>query len=166
VSAIGGYRDMGWPEDYDLLLRLWAAGGRLAQLPKTLLRWREGPDRLSRTDARYAPEAFLACKVHHLRETLLKGRDGAVVWGAGPVGKRAARALQDAGTPVLAFVDVDPRKVGQEVHGVRVVAPEEGVGVHGALHLAAVGQPGAREQIRDLLRSTGRTEPRDFVAIA
>jgi cellulose synthase/poly-beta-1,6-N-acetylglucosamine synthase-like glycosyltransferase len=166
VSAIGGYRDMGWPEDYDLLLRLWAAGGRLAQLPKTLLRWREGPDRLSRTDARYAPEAFLACKVHHLRETLLKGRDGAVVWGAGPVGKRAARALQDAGTPVLAFVDVDPRKVGQEVHGARVVAPEEGVGVHGALHLAAVGQPGAREQIRDLLRSTGRTEPRDFVAIA
>ena len=173
VDAVGGYRDPGWPEDYDLLIRLWANGvgaraarGRLAQVAEPLLRWREGPDRLSRTHPRYAPEAFLACKVHYLRRTLLKGTRGAVLWGAGPVGKAAARALQEAGTPVLAFVEVDPRKVGQEIHGAPVLDLGEGAGIEGALHLAAVGQPGARDDIRDLLEAAGLAELRDFVAIA
>lgn len=166
VEAAGGYRDPGWPEDYDLLLRLWSAGGRLAKVPAVLLRWREGPNRLSRTHPRYAPEAFLACKVHHLGRTLLRGRDGAVVWGAGPVGKAAARAFDEAGTRVLAFVEVDPRKIGQEIHGAPVLDSDEGVKIEGALHLAAVGQPGGRDQIKDVLRDAGRTELLDFVAIA
>jgi len=166
VEAVGGYRDRGWAEDYDLLLRLWEAGGRLAQVPHPLLRWRESPDRLSRTHPRYAPEAFLACKVHYLRRTLLRGREGVAVWGAGPVGKAAARALLEAGTRVLAFVEVDPRKVDQEIHGAPVLDAGRAVGIEGALHLAAVGQPGARDQIREALRGAGHKELRDFVAIA
>jgi hypothetical protein len=166
LAAVGGYRDVPWPEDYDLLLRLWAAGGRLAKVPDRLLRWREGPARLSRTDARYGPGAFLACKVHHLRRTLLQGRDGAVVWGAGPVGKAAARALLGAGTPVRAFVEVDPRKIGQEIHGAPVVDAAEGVRIGGALHLAAVGQEAARQRIRGSMEEAGLEALRDFVAIA
>lgn len=166
VDAAGGYLDPGWAEDYDLLLRLWSAGGRLGKVRDPLLRWREGPERLSRTHARYGPEAFLACKVHHLRRTLLRGREGAVVWGAGPIGKAAARALLEAGTRVLAFVELDPRKIGQEIHGAPVLGLDEGPEVAGALHLAAVGQPGARERIRATLRKAGRRELEDFVAIA
>ena len=166
VECIGGYRDPGWPEDYDLLLRLWANGGRFARAPATLLRWRERPGRLSRTHPRYAPGAFLACKVHHLHETLLREKDGVVVWGAGPVGKAAARALQGAGERVRAFVEVDPRKIGQDIHGAPVLGTEEGCRIEGALHLGAVGQPGARDRIRDVLRAAGRSELTDFVAIA
>jgi len=166
VEAAGGYRDRGWPEDHDLLLRLWAAGGRLGKVAEPLLRWREGPDRLSRTDARYGPEAFLACKVHHLGRTLLQGKTGVVVWGAGPVGKAAARALASSGTTVLAFVEVDPRKIGQEIHGAPVLDASGGLGIRGGLHLAAVGQPGARERVRGLLRGAGLSELEDFVAIA
>jgi GT2 family glycosyltransferase len=166
VAAVGGYRDMGWPEDHDLLLRLWAAGGRLGKVPDPLLRWREGEDRLSRTHPRYAPEAFLACKVHHLRRTLLWGREGVVVWGAGPVGKAAARALLATSTPLLAFVDLDPRKLGQEIHGAPVLTVDEGLEVRRALHVAAVGQPGARERIRATLEGGGLKELEDFVAIA
>lgn len=166
VSNAGGYRDLGWPEDHDLVLRLWAAGARFAKVPETLLRWREGPTRLSRTHARYDPSAFLRCKVHHLRRTVLAGREGAVIWGAGPVGKAAARALLDAGTRVLAFVEVDRRKLGQEVHGAPVVDAERGLKIRGPCHLAAVGQPGARERIRALLSGAGLEELRDFVAIA
>jgi glycosyltransferase involved in cell wall biosynthesis len=166
VEAVGGYRDAGWAEDYDLVLRLWEAGGRFAKVPSTLLRWREGPDRLSRTDPRYAPEAFLACKVHYLRRTLLNDREGIVVWGAGPVGKTAAKAFVEAGVSLRAFVEVDPRKIGQEIHGVPVLDPEEGAQIDDVLHLGAVGQPGARERIREALIRAGRSELRDFVAIA
>lgn len=166
VTAVGGYRDVGWPEDYDLVLRLWANGGRLAQVAATLLRWREGPGRLSRTHPRYAPEAFLDCKVEHLRRTLLKDKDGVVVWGAGPVGKAAARALREAGTCLRAFVEVDLRKIGQEIHGALVVDAVRGLQIRDVLHLGAVGQPGARDRIRAELRQAGLEELRDFVAIA
>jgi cellulose synthase/poly-beta-1,6-N-acetylglucosamine synthase-like glycosyltransferase len=166
VEAVGGYRDPGWPEDYDLVLRLWRAGHRLANVPDVLHRWRERPDRLSRTGLAYAPEAFRACKVHHLRRSLLPDGRDAVVWGAGPVGKAFARALADAGTGIAAFVELDPRKIGQEIHGAPVLDTDGGVEVRGPLHLAAVGQQGARGRIRALLRSAGLHPVRDFVAVA
>lgn len=166
LLAVGGYRDMGWPEDYDLVLRLWAAGYRLAKVPEVLLHWRERPDRLSRTDARYSPDAFRRVKVHFLSRTLLLARQGAVVWGAGPVGKEFARELQRQGVTVNAFVDLDPRKIGQEIHGAPVVAPDDVDRFRGSLALAAVGQDGAREEIRAELRRRGWTEMHDFCAVA
>lgn len=166
VEQVGGYRDRGWPEDYDLVLRLWAAGHRLGNVPAVLHRWRERPDRLSRTDPRYSPAAFRRCKVHFLRATLLRGRDGAVVWGAGPVGKEFGRELLRQGTPLRAFVDLDPRKIGQEIHGAPVLRPDGVDACRGALVLAAVGSPGAREEIRHDLRSRGWRELEDFVAVA
>ena len=167
VADVGGYQDRGWLEDYDLLLRLWAAGGSLAKVPDVLLRWREGPRRLSRTDSRYAPEAFLGCKVHYLMRTLMRGRAGVVIWGAGPVGKALSRALRGAGVRVDAFVELDPRKIGQKIHGATVVDTEAGLRKKGPLlHVAAVGQEGARNRLIALLRGAGFAELEDFVAVA
>lgn len=166
VEAAGGYREAGWAEDYDLILRLWEAGGRLARLPEVLLRWREREGRLHRTHPAYGPDAFVRCKVHYLRRTFLRGRKGAVIWGAGPVGKAFARALLAAGTPVLAFVDVDPRKIGQRVHGAPVVDTETGLTMRSGLHLAAVGQPGARSRLREVLQAGGLRELQHFVTVA
>lgn len=166
LLAVGGYRHMGWPEDYDLVLRLWTAGHRMANVPELLLHWREGERRASRTDARYSPAAFRRCKVHFLRRTLLAARDGAVVWGAGPVGKAFARELLEQGTRVRAFVDLDPRKIGQTIHGAPVIGPADVVRNRGALVLAAVGQPGARAEIRAELKRLGFEEMRDFCAVA
>lgn len=166
VEAVGGYRDRGWPEDYDMILRLWAAGHGLGKVPEVLLRWRERPARLSRTDPRYAPDAFLRCKVHYLRETLLRGGRDVVIWGAGPVGKTLARALAAAGTRVAAFVELDPRKIGQEIHGAPVLDTASGLERRGPLHLAAVGQVGARERLVGLFREAGMVELEDFVAVA
>ena len=166
VEAVGGYRSVGWPEDYDLILRLWAGGGALAKVPQVLLHWRESPGRLSRTDPVYALDAFRACKVHYLRETLLSDGRGSVIWGAGPVGKALARALLDAGTEVKAFVEVAPRKIGQTVYGAPVVDTAAGLSLRGSLHLGAVGQVGARETILGLLRGAGMEELKDFVAVA
>jgi len=166
LLAVGGYRDVGWPEDYDLVLRLWVAGHRLAVVPRVLLHWREAPTRASRTDARYAPASFRRCKVHYLARTLAVGRDGVVVWGAGPVGKAFARELLAQGLRVRAFVDLDPRKIGQEIHGARVVAPGEIRRFRGALAVAAVGSPGARADIRAVLDGAGWREMTDYCAVA
>ena len=165
IAAVGGYRDPGWPEDYDLVLRLWAASARFRNVDRVVLRWRDEPDRLSRTGAAYTLDAFVRCKVHHLRRTLLAGRD-AIVWGAGPVGKSFARELIRQGTAVCAFVDVDPRKIGHSVYGARVVPVEEAPRFGDAFALGAVAGEAARARIRRLVAEQGRQEGRDFVAVA
>src|SRR5262249_35461533 len=42
-----GYRDCGWPEDYDLLLRLLTQGYTVGVVPRPLLSCRDSPPRLS-----------------------------------------------------------------------------------------------------------------------
>jgi hypothetical protein len=61
---------------------------------------------------------------------------------------------------VLAFVEVDPRKLGQRIHGVKVVPVDEAAFFADALHLAAVGQEGARERIRAEARARGIPDDR------
>jgi glycosyltransferase involved in cell wall biosynthesis len=167
VATVGGYRDREWPEDYDLLLRLRLAGGGLGVVPRVLHHWREGPGRLSRTDPRYSLGAFRRLKAHFLtRSPLLRERDGVLIWGAGPVGKTFARTLANEGVTVRAFVELDPRKVGQNIHGAPVVAPNEIGRFRDALGLAAVGKGRARADIRESFTSAGWVEGRDFVAVA
>jgi glycosyltransferase involved in cell wall biosynthesis len=165
LRALGGYRDTGGPEDYELWLRAFDAGLRFAKLDETLLEWRDSPGRLTRSDPRYSPEAFLRLKVEALVRGPLRGRP-AVVWGAGPVGKAFARALVDASQRVAAFVEVDARKIGRMIHGAPVVGLDAALGFAGALHLAAVGQPGARERIRAEAARLGLEDGRDLVAVA
>jgi len=166
LEEVGGYREGVGPEDYDLLLRLWEGGWGLGTVPRVLLHWRDHPERLSRVDPAYAPEAFRRLKAEVLGRTLLKGREGAVIWGAGPTGKAFSRALREEGIPLLAFVEVDPRKLGQEIHGAPVIAPPEVGRFAGALCLAAVSGEQGREEVRRCLREAGWEEGRDFVAVA
>lgn len=159
-DAAGGYRDAGWPEDYDLVLRLWAAGWGLEVVPEVLLRWTERPDRHSRTHPRYAPRAFLALKHAFLRDFVIPADRPFWQWGAGPVGKRWLRTW--APDKPVAVVDVDPRKIGQSIHGVPVVRPED-LPPPGQVFLAvAVGAPWAKAQIRGFLAARGWAEVRDF----
>lgn len=173
LEALGGHRDMGWPEDYDLVLRLHLAGMRAANLPEALHRWRLHDGNLSRNDPAYSADAFLRCKVHFLDAGFLPAGRALVVWGAGEVGKPMARGLTGEGWDVEAFVDLDPRKIGQRIAGAPVLSPEgfaerypaEG-GTAGVYVLGAVGAPGARQEIRAALEATGREELRDFRMVA
>ena len=62
VARHGGYRAGDFPEDYELWLRWLDAGVRMAKVPRPLLTWHDSTGRLSRTDARYDPEAFFRLK--------------------------------------------------------------------------------------------------------
>lgn len=164
VLTLGGYRDCGWAEDYDLWLRLAAAGARFRRLPETLLYWRDRPERLTRTDGAYTLQAFRACKAHHLRKTRLKLVDEVTLWGAGIEGKAWRKALQREGVTVRRWVEVDPRKLGQVIHGAPVagiaeLAPGDGV------TLVTVGARGARAQVRSYAARAGLREGIDFVCV-
>ena len=184
----GGYREVPWAEDYDLWLRMLRVGITMAKLPEPLYEWADHPGRATRTLPAYAPEAFHACRAHHLARHL-DGR-GVIVWGAGRDGRRAARAMLRQGVDIRAFLDIDPRKIGRTAYGRPILQPQEwlatrdellglggeesaitscaapGARVASPRILAAVGTAGARELIRARLVSAGLREGSDFLCIA
>lgn len=170
LERMGGYEDHGWPEDYDLWLRMHLAGARFAKVPRTLLGWREHRLRLTRTDSRYSLEAFLRAKAHYLVRGPLQGAAGAIVWGAGPIGRRLSKHLVREGAALLAFVDIDPAKIGKQRRGRPILAPDDLPALRrsspGAIVLAAVGARGARALIRGRLEAMGLIETRDWWAVA
>jgi len=161
VASLGGYRDMGWPEDYDLWLRMAEAGMVLSKLPETLLFWREGERRLSRADSVYSAEGFMNVKAHFLSRWRLAGARELQLWGSGRDGKAWAKLLIKCGFKVVQFIDIDKKKVGgQACGGIPVVWPADII--KGMSILCAVGIKGARQQIRDYLTAEGFREPEEF----
>ncbi|NLV42618.1 MAG: glycosyltransferase [Candidatus Hydrogenedentes bacterium] len=163
-EELGGYRDCGWPEDYDLVLRVWRAGRRFAKPSVPVLEWRDHGRRLSRTDPRYAEAAFRRCKRHYLAESGLWDGRRFFQWGAGEVGKRWLREWETLRPE--AVVDINPRKIGRTIHGTPVIAPPDLPPPDGVFVVAAVGTPGARDDIRTRLLPRGYAEGEDFLFLA
>jgi cellulose synthase/poly-beta-1,6-N-acetylglucosamine synthase-like glycosyltransferase len=165
LEELGGYQDNGWPEDYDLWLRMAALGVRFARLPETLLCWRDHPERATRTMSEYATTAFRACKCHYLRQGFLAETVDVVMAGAGQEARAWQRLLDLAGINVSTWLDVDPRKQGRQLHGAPVISPEE-LELHGRKMLVAIGVRGTRELFRTVAAERGWHEGVDFVCVA
>jgi hypothetical protein len=175
LAAVGGYRANGWPEDYDLWMRLAFAGHRFEKLERVLVDWREAPTRASRVDPIFAAERFMDVKEHYLREHVLEPERPLAIWGAGPVGKLWGRRLHPR-----YFVEVDPRKVGQTIGGATVVASDELARVESCFIVVAVASlsrargddarggkwRAARDEIREQLTAAGFDELGDFICVA
>jgi len=161
-----GYRDMGWPEDYDLVLRLLGAGHSLAIHPRRLLGWRDGPGRLSRRAPEYALERFTACKAAHLASGPLQASDHYLLWGYGSTGRALRRALLPLGKTPSHIIDVHPRRLGKKIHEAPVVPPEAIPALPRSPLLVSVAGPGPRGEIREALATMALQEGRDFYCTA
>lgn len=170
LERVGGYQDRGWPEDYDLWLRLHLAGARFAKVPEVLLAWREHAGRATRTDSRYSVENFLRAKAWYLMRGPLVGKETVIIWGAGQMGRRLAKQLGRVGAPLRAFIDIDPGKIGRTRRGAPICSPQDLPALWGSssrpVLLAAVGSRGARRLIRSHLETMGLVEGADWWATA
>lgn len=165
LESVGGYQETSWAEDYDLWLRLDAAGFSLEKLPSVLLRWRQREGRLTWTHARYEPERFYEAKARYVAPLIERAGRPLTVWGAGPTGRRSMRALEAHGLRAARFVDIDPKKIGRIARDVRIEAPEV-LSVERDCVLVAVGAQGARALIRARLDVWGFVERRDYWSVA
>ncbi len=170
LEAMGGYADNGWAEDYDLWLRLHLAGKKFAKIPRILLSWREGDGRLTRKDARYSVENFLRAKARYLKLGPLSDTNTIIIWGSGQIGRRISKHLQREGMSLTAFVDIDPRKIGNTRRGAPIISPDQLESIwktaEQPMVLAAVPSRGARQLIRNHLAGMGMKETRDFICVA
>jgi len=168
IRTLGGYRDQGWPEDYDLLLRSHLAGLRLGKPDKILFDWRDHPERLSRTDDRYTREQFIRLKVWTLKKSVLAGRD-VVLCGTGRIARLWHDVLIQHNIKVRCFVEHDSvtRKTSKRhlpvVSYQNLLDPQNKGLLSGSLIVSAVSAPGARDQIRERFDLAGLIETEDYV---
>lgn len=148
VDAVGGYRDVGLPEDYDLWLRLVNEGYSIGSVEETVVQLRDHPGRLTRTHARYSRAAFDRAKQAWLRAGAFSAQRRVAVWGAGRTGRRWVRWLSEQGHAVVAVID--PFQ-GTSRQGVPVLSPDCLAELEVDALLVAVGVPGARSRIRHLI---------------
>lgn len=166
VLARFGYRDAGWPEDYDLVLRLLASGAEVGIVPRRLLAWRDDGGRLSRTDPRYGLDRFTACRAHYLAAGFLAGMDDWILWGHGGTGRALRRALAALGKRPSHVVELHPGRLGNLIDGAPVVPPSALATLGRRPLVASVAGATARAEIRAFLANLGWVETRDFVCAA
>lgn len=167
VLAQGGYRDGDFPEDYELWLRLHQLGVRFGKVDATLLEWRERPDRVSRCDPRCSRAAFDRIRARYLsRDPLLQQQRPLAIWGAGRKTRRRVRPLLERGRRPAAWIDIDPRKLGQRLDGVPVQPPawllEQPVR---PVVLVYIASHGAREEVAAWLQTHGLQPGRDYYQV-
>ncbi|MCC6766003.1 MAG: glycosyltransferase family 2 protein [Deltaproteobacteria bacterium] len=161
-----GYRDAGWPEDYDLVLRALARNLEIGVVPRRLHAWRDRPGRLSRTGEAYALPRFTALKAAFLAERFLAASDRYVLWGYGGTGRALHRALALHGKRATHVVEVHPGRVGNTIHGAPVIGPDALRALPPAPIVVSVARSGPRGLIRAALADMGFRELRDFVCAA
>ena len=160
------YRDMGWPEDYDLVLRLLAGGHRIGMVAGALLAWRHGDGRLSQTSERYTDARFTACKAAFLVDGLLARTDAYRLWGYGGTGRALARALAAHGRHPASIVEIHPGRVGRRIRDAPVIHHAE-LPPPGELPLlVSVAGLGPRARIRAELARRGYRFGVDYLCVA
>jgi hypothetical protein len=166
ISSVGGYHDGPFPEDYDLWLRLYHAGHRLAKVPEVLLSWRERPDRTSRIDARYSKGAFDRLRARYLaNDPRLRSDRPIVIWGGGRSTRLRVKHLFAHGVRACAWVDVDPRRIGMTIWGMPVHPMTWLARPDRPFVLAYVANHGARDDIARQLEEWGYARGRDYLAV-
>ncbi|MBF0186879.1 MAG: glycosyltransferase [Magnetococcales bacterium] len=171
VMALGGYRNGDFPEDYDLWLRMVAAGCRIRKLPEVLLEWRNRSKRLTWIDPRYRRQAFDQLRAHYLAgDRRLHGGRDVIIVGAGRRTRQRVQQLLEYGFRVAAWVDVDPRRIGQVIQGAPVITLSDLPSWQGAralppFMLCYVTNHGARDTIQHQLEAMGFTKGRDWLMV-
>lgn len=165
-TRFGGYRQGPFPEDYELWLRWLQAGARLDRVPDTLLTWNDPPDRLSRTDPRYTLEAFHELKAGYLAVWLARNNPHhpyVTIVGGGRVTRRRAESLCRHGVRISAYLDIDPKKIGNVFQGRPVIHHNEVPPPHKVFVVSYVATPGAAEHVAAFLENRGFTPGRNYV---
>jgi glycosyltransferase involved in cell wall biosynthesis len=169
VRNLGGYRDYGGPEDYDLWLRMAEAGCRFSKVPEKLLKWRVHPESLSRKDSSYRKRAFWARKLEYLADQLKNGRLAPgrklFICGAGPASKLLRRHLRDNDIEVATFIDVAERKIGKTYQSLPVLPPDSIKKEPESFYLCSVNSWEARDRLKSFLSERELVAMEDYLML-
>ena len=146
LERIGGITDHRYPEDYDLVFRMYVHGMKAVGATEVVHCWRDWPGRASRTKKEYADQLFYEIKVHYFLRFCYNPGAPVVIWGAGRKGKRLLKLFQKIDIP-LYWVTENDKKAGQNIYGEILQWPEEVINPEVQV-IVAVSSPKSRSHIR------------------
>ena len=167
VDKWGAYRDGDFAEDWEIWLRWLHNGAIMDKLPQQMLVWNDAPTRATRADRRYAREACDRLRAKWLARWLENNNPfHPHVWviGAGRVARQRLAPLWQHGPVPVAYIDIDPRKIGNRVQGIAVLGrpalPPSGQ----CCILNALTAHGAAEEASQWLTQQGH-QPGNFLIV-
>jgi len=113
---LGGFQSWAYPEDYDLVFRMYKHNLEVIGIDKVLHIWRDHDSRSSRNDDNYADQNFTHMKVHYFLELDKKNEQELILWGAGRAGKAVAKLLV-TNDQVFTWVTDNQNKIGHDIYG-------------------------------------------------
>jgi len=159
LEEMGGFKDLQYPEDYDLVFKWYAAGYALHSLPEVTLLWREHPLRTSRQSEHYQQKAFFTLKLQRFLE-IESPTHNLVLWGEGAKARLSAKFFKDKGQPFhwlsLSPKKATPQRQALEHYSILETYPKPKV-------LVAVYPPKAhRLKMENYFRNLGLVEGQDW----
>ena len=118
--ACGGFQNLRYPEDYDLVFRWEKAGLQIKGLEKITHLWREHPLRTSRNSAHYAQESFFRLKIS---EFVTREKNPVALLGTGQKGRLTAKLLIEQGISFL-WISHEPEKFPSGIYSVPIFGTE------------------------------------------
>lgn len=116
-DEIGGFERDIYPEDYDLVFRMYKHGIKVIPTShQTLHLWRDHSHRASRNDENYTDNRFIELKMNHFLNIDYKAEATLVLWGAGSKAKRIAQQLNTAQVDFNWITD-NHKKIGHNIYG-------------------------------------------------
>ncbi|MEA2012613.1 MAG: glycosyltransferase, partial [Verrucomicrobiota bacterium] len=166
IKKYGGYAEGNFPEDYELWLRWLDLGVKMEKIPEKLLLWNDTSTRLSRTENRYSFDNFYRCKAKYLAEWLKKHNPhypDIMLCGSGRTTRKRADMLCKYGINILSYIDVDPKRIGQKIHTIPVIAYLDIPSPEKSFIVSYVANRGAHKQISNKLEQKGFKKGKNYI---
>lgn len=123
LQAIGGFNELKYPEDYDLLFRWYENSLTISGIDDVTHLWREHSERTSRTHTHYAQESFFELKVKRLLDLDWNGEQ-IVLNGTGQKGRLTAKNLIEHKVPFRWFSH-EAGKFPNGIYGINIESPTD-----------------------------------------
>jgi glycosyltransferase involved in cell wall biosynthesis len=121
LQAIGGFKSLKYPEDYDLLFRWYENNLSIKGIDEVTHLWREHSERTSRTHTHYAQESFFRLKVNRLLD-LEWNNNQILLNGTGQKGRLTAKLLTERSVSFRWFSH-EAEKFPKGIYGINIESP-------------------------------------------
>ncbi|MFT6166381.1 MAG: glycosyltransferase involved in cell wall biosynthesis [Vicingaceae bacterium] len=157
----GGFNSEIYPEDYDLVFRMYQAGLKVTAVDAVTHLWRDHQERSSRNDDNYAAYTFFEIKLRYFLSLKYDSNRPLMVWGAGKKGKDLAKKLQAENIP-FTWVSNNPKKHGKEIYDQLMESFESIATKDSPQIVITVALKSAKSEIMGFLEKLHLKEGQDF----
>ena len=125
LDAIQAFQPDIYPEDYDLVFRMYKKGLRIIPSTNEVLHfWRDHGSRASRNDANYKDNRFLDLKTSNFINIDFKKDHKLALWGAGKKAKHISKILISKEIEFY-WVTNNDKKIGHNIYGKILCHPDD-----------------------------------------